>query len=481
MSVKFRIFAKTCDFCNKNLTNWDYRYKEKHYCRSCYEKYFISKKCIKCNKIKKIHKDSKSHICKFCEVANLPCSRCYKKDFSIGKILKNGVVCKSCAKYYSKLKCCSNCNKEKINVSNRKLKDGHIKMLCTSCYNKTLPICSSCSYRREAHSYDENKNAICKICYEQGFKECKTCNSLIPAGYGNICRNCNNLKTLNNKVNKLSKALSNYFKDSFISFSKWLLQKRDSNFASLKIQHYFKYFFMLDELALNLKRVPTYDEIISNFTVATTREYLLVTSFLDEQNIININFEAKEKQANLDMINKYLDNFQKGSKNKTIIEDYYKFLLEKLEQNKTTIRSIRLALTPAIKFLEYCENFKNNKPSTFLLEGYLWLYSGQKAAITGFINFLRNEKKIDVSLINIKPFKFKKTSTSKTILKQRLLDLMRLPKIPQNKEQLYYRTLIGYLHDIEVPTNLFISINNIKNNEHNNKYILINKYQIYIE
>ena len=58
---------------------------------------------------------------------------------------------------------------------------------------------------------------------------------------------------------------------------------------------------------------------------------------------------------------------------------------------------------------------------------------------------------------------------------------MRLPKITQNKEQLYYRTLIDYLHDIEVPTNLFISINNIKNNEHNNKYILINKYQIYIE
>ena len=51
MSIKFRVFAKNCNFCNSTLTNWDYRYKEKHYCRSCYEKYFIFLSKINLSKI----------------------------------------------------------------------------------------------------------------------------------------------------------------------------------------------------------------------------------------------------------------------------------------------------------------------------------------------------------------------------------------------------------------------------------------------
>ena len=181
------------------------------------------------------------------------------------------------------------------------------------------------------------------------------------------------------------------------------------------------------------------------------------------------------------MINRYLDRFSKGSKSRNLIKEYYKYLLEKLEQNKTTIRSIRLSLTPAVKFLEYCNNFKDKTPSNFILEGYLSLYCGQKATITGFINFLKNEKEIDISIQEINTLKFKSVKTSRAILKQRLLDLMRLPNIPKNKEQLYYKTLIGYLHNIEVPINIFIDKNEFKKNKNNNKYLLLNKQKIFIE
>ena len=83
--------------------------------------------------------------------------------------------------------------------------------------------------------------------------------------------------------------------------------------------------------------------------------------------------------------------------------------------------------------------------------------------------------------VNFKTFKFKKVITSKVILKQRLLDLMRLPSIPKSKEQLYYRTLIGYLHNIEVPINIFINKNDLKKDKNNNTYMLLNKQNIYIE
>ena len=69
-------------------------------------------------------------------------------------------------------------NKEKLNVSNRILDNNHKKLLCTSCYNKFLPICNSCGYRRKTYNCNKDNESICKICHEQGYKKCISCTSL---------------------------------------------------------------------------------------------------------------------------------------------------------------------------------------------------------------------------------------------------------------------------------------------------------------
>lgn len=478
--MAIKISNNFCNYCKNILTNWDYRYKEEHYCRICYEKLFILKTCLSCNKIKRIYRYSEKPLCKFCEVKDLNCSRCGKTDFKIGKILKNGVICNSCVKYYQEQKICSYCNQEKINVSNRTLTDGSKKLLCGNCYNKTLPICSSCGYRRVAYCYDKNNKTICKICSIEIKRKCISCDKLIPAGYGNICRECNSLKTLNKKTSNLSNSLSNYLNNSFIEFSIWLLERRGSEFTALNIQNYYGYFFLLDEICLEFKRLPTYEELISKLTVAKTRAYLLVTIFLNEMRIIKIDNKIKEEYANLDMIDKYLNTFKKGTRNHSLIEKYYLFLLQKLDKNQTTIRSIRLALTPAVKFLNYCENFKNSTPSNYILEGYLWCYGGQKATITGFINFLQKKENLNITINNSYSFDFIVSSTSKEILKERFLDMLRLPLIPKSKEQYFYKTAIGYLHNIEIPKNVYINKNRIKQDKNNNFYLVLNKHKFFI-
>ena len=77
------------------------------------------------------------------------------------------------------------------------------------------------------------------------------------------------------------------------SFAFWLSKRRGSPFASLNIQHYYGYFFILDEISLELKRVPSYEEIVSRLTIAKTREYLLVTIFLDEIKLIEIDVNMR--------------------------------------------------------------------------------------------------------------------------------------------------------------------------------------------
>lgn len=478
--MAIKISNNICNYCKNILTNWDYRYKEEHYCRICYEKLFILKTCLSCNKIKKIYRYSEKLLCKFCEVKDLPCNRCGKTSFKVGKILKNGVVCNSCIKYYQEQKICTSCNQKKINVSKRTLTDGSKKLLCGNCYNKTLPICSSCGYRRVAYNYDENNKTICKICSIEIKRKCISCDKSIPAGYGNICKECNSLKTLNKKTSNLSNSLSKYLNYIFIEFSNWLLIRRNNEFTALNIQHYYGYFFLLDEICLEFKRLPTYEEIVSKLTVAKTRAYLLVTIFLDEMRIIKIDNKIKEEYANLDMIDKYLNTFKIGSKNHSLIGKYYLFLLQKLDKNETTIRSIRLALTPTVKFLNYCENFKNSTPSYYILEGYLWCYGGQKAAITGFINFLQKEKKLNISIKNINSFNFIASSTSKEVLKERFLDMLKLPSILKSKEQYFYKTTIEYLHNIKIPKNVFINKNEIKKDKNDNLYLVLNKHKFFI-
>ena len=43
------------------------------------------------------------------------------------------------------------------------------------------------------------------------------------------------------------------------------------------------------------------------------------------------------------------------------------------------------------------------------------------------------------------------------------------------------KTLIGYLHNIEIPLNIFIDKNEFKKDKNNNKYLLLNKQKIFIE
>jgi hypothetical protein len=116
----------------------------------------------------------------------------------------------------------------------------------------------------------------------------------------------------------------------------------------------------------------------------------------------------------------------------------------------------------------------------YILEGYLWCYSGQKAAITGFINFLNDNYRLSISIRAVKPIVFQSAKTSKEQMKQRLINLLRLPKIPKNKEQYFFKTAIGYLHGIEVPNNVFINSKEIKMDKKHNPFITLQKHHIYL-
>ena len=460
-----------CDYCHEQLSDWDYRYKGKHYCKKCYNYLFHFKICSVCSKKRKIYYALKIPICKFCQVKDQPCIRCGKEQYVFGKIIEHDAVCNSCAKYFLEPKKCTSCEENKMNVAYRTLSNGDKTLLCETCYTKTLPICSACKYRRKAYTFSLDKKPICKICSIEGTRPCKQCGEVFPAGYGNICNSCTSKKTLLRKTNFIGASLSKYMSEIFIAFSNWLAARRGVIFTANHISSYHAYFFQLDNICNELQRLSDYKELVARVSIATTRANLLVTVFLDEKKFIVIDKTVKEEYSNLDMIERYLTSFKEGTCRHRLILKYYNSLDEKLKVGTTTIRSIRLSLTPAVKFLQYCENFNTEKPSLEILKSYLWYYPGQRASITGFINFLSKTFKYNFSVKDVEHSILQSPNTSKAQLKQRMIDILRSDK--DIKQRYLFKTVMGYLHGVDIPEHITIDLKDIKKDANKDYYIRI--------
>lgn len=449
-----------CDSCGKLLTNWDYRYRGKHYCRKCYDIDFRLQACTVCGRQRKISIELKTPVCKTCQVKDRPCIRCGKTEYANGKITAEGPVCNSCSKYFREPKKCMTCGIFSISVSNRNLADGIVKQICSSCYNKTLSICYRCGKQRKAHIYDENDRPICEICATEGERECVQCGKLFPAGKGRICRDCTYENTLRRKAQYGSRALSPYMSEQYVRFAEWLKQRRSVLFAAVHLNRYLFYFSKLDELSERLDRIPTYGEVVAELTVAMTRTNLLVTLFLDEEGIVSVDRKVQEEYANIDMITRYCERFEEGTWARKAIDGY----LQKLESKsaKTSNRSIRLSIGTAVNLLSYAECLGESKVNTNVLHGYLWKYPGQRSTITGFVNYLNRQHYVKLEMPEWKHPELSSPQKGRMQLKQLLIDLLRSPVQSGEYQNRLIRTAVAYLHGINVPENVCLGFEDMK-------------------
>jgi len=467
-----------CDRCHNLLTNWDYRYKGLHYCRPCYDSLFKLRICSVCSKNKMIFTKLQIPICKICQVKDAPCIRCGKKEYPFGKITKDGSVCLNCSKYFREYKKCTVCNTESYTVYQRTIKND-IQLICSTCYNKTLPICIRCHKQRKAFSFNEKHQPICKICTELDDKRCIKCDTLFPAGVGNICQACTYKNSLNKRAQFGLKSLSSYNAKLFYEFSYWLAQRRGFLFASTALKNYYPMFLAIDKYAQVLERYPSYKELLEKFTSSMLNKHSLVITFLNEKKILKIDLNIKEEYANRNKITKDLCTFPIGSYRSKILHAYYETLHYKYTQKKTTIRSIRLALTPAVKFLEYTTQTDEKTISNQSLNDYLWVYAGQKSAITGFISFLNKKYNLILEIPKEK-IKFKRPNKSKAQLKQAYIGALRNNENSQYAKHNLLVLSIEYLHDIAVHKNIILPLHGVKQKKDGDCYIRLGSKEFYL-
>ena len=247
--------------------------------------------------------------------------------------------------------------------------------------------------------------------------------------------------------------------EHFEAFANYLIKKRGAEFATHRILYFFAFFQKIDTLIGNSGRFPSFEQLVNHFSVAYTRKYLSAMQFFESIGLIKRSPEIQELYANFDMIDRYLETFQKGDSFYALVHNYYHALEAKHAAGKISVRTIRLSLTPAVKFLKYCQHLGASAPTQAILDGYMWCIPGQRNTLSGFIVFYAKTYRASIALPTGKDFTktiiLKSPNASKKRREQLFIAMVRTLKRDSDSHEYttekILRVTIEYFHDVKIP------------------------------
>lgn len=436
-----------CDSCGNKDVEIKRRYKDDTYCANCYRIWFIKKPCSQCGKINRLHKKEDFAVCKACRMSQ-PCNRCGGEAVKDGANTEYGRVCQTCYQGYFKTKKeCFECGEFKRNVS-RYSKLSHDHAVCTRCYQSHfMQSCSLCGRYRELVESEQGK--ICQKCNEFGEIPCETCHKPMPAGMGKRCGDCYWSQRLKHEAEINTYLLTDgVMRQAYISFTIWFEAELDSKTAALKHNNYIDFFVRCDEL---WGKIPSYQSLVQEFKPNGLREYLTALRWLIKTKQIIVDPKIKDQIAEEERIVNLLAKFD--GKAPHCISDYHNYLEQKLLLDKTSLKSVRLALQPAIDLCTQYVIEASNTPIQEQIDGYLLVKQGQRNALYGFVMFLN--KKCGSSLTCEKPSKDAVLKANRGEIERQMMTLYNHPKPLSDKDLLRWLQLgMMYFHGVKVDLTL---------------------------
>lgn len=432
-----------CDQCGRPMDKAHRRYREETYCTTCYYREFKLGICPKCgNKARLVRKDSHA-VCRKCEYAGKPCIRCGKQEYSIGKLTIYGPVCNACTVYFRDPKPCAYCGQLSKSLS-RLAWAGLDKPACLKCRRAHYSTCSSCHRHRHVEITTDGKR-LCKKCLEFGEIPCQFCNEPMPAGYGKECETCY-LKRRLQKSTDLNCAVfsENQVIHLYREFCLWLAEHVGLSKAVSTLDRHLEFFIQLESMGL---QSLSYQSLLQKYGANGLRRRMIPMRFLTEKYALSISEIDKQEDSEQRQIAVLLNRLKPSSCSRKLLNEYYNHLLFKLKSKLSSITSVRLALTPALALMQILENEGQSLPNQRHLNNYLKRTPGQRAAISGFVVFLREKHKIDWVLPK------KVTKSKAQIRKEAELQLVRLLQNPEPTKayrQTVLKSALFYFHGVTI-------------------------------
>lgn len=131
-----------CDECGRGSPKIHRLYKGHRYCASCYARVFKPRSCPRCNIIARPPKDDPSAQCRRCAL-DIPCLRCGKAKYAMGRITLYGQICNACSAYFREERACTKCG-QLSRLLSRSSRFGEEEQICPACQRVDHGICFLC-------------------------------------------------------------------------------------------------------------------------------------------------------------------------------------------------------------------------------------------------------------------------------------------------------------------------------------------------
>ena len=456
-----------CDGCGREVRKITRVYRGERFCSSCYKRIFLHKICPECGEPARLSKDYPAAICQKCENSK-PCIRCGQSGRPVGKVTNYGPVCNSCAKYFREEKECAACGRSSRYVATV-IRDGVESVVCIKCATTNQGTCQACHrYRRLFKS--QNGLLLCKTCLEQGEVECPECGNLMPAGSGKRCRDCYLKALLGRRIQINCEAFTTpEMAEHYRSFGKWLGISAGSHNAALSINGYLPFFMEIERLWGN---IPEYRHLLSYFGPEKLRGSLRAVRWMEDAGLIERDQKAKSQESERRQIDKLLERFEWESLPKAMLAGYYHKLQKKMESGKTSLRSVRLALKPAVELLDL-EHHKMGffPPTQKTLDRYLFKTPGQRTAVSGFVKYLNDCHGIDIKLPTVD--RQKQRDRQRIKLEQQLFNMMRHGLNGEREKRKWVNTALAFFHKVPKTVCMAIPESSLKWNDDGSCSVLL--------
>nr|AFH57220.1 hypothetical protein [Acinetobacter baumannii] len=269
---------------------------------------------------------------------------------------------------------------------------------------------------------------------------------MIAAGCADLCDDCYWHQNLWNKFDQNQKVFeSSDLKQQYENYIGWLEKKVGSHKAALYINKH-THFFIKTEIDWN-QSVPTPKQLLVRLRSSGLRKFELVMQWLEEVHDIRIDMDNKKSCSERDQMEKLVQRILQPSLAYDVVLEYKNKLEEKIKRGETSIRSARLAVKPAVALMLSMEGESAQLPNLEHVKAYLAEYSGQAAALTGFINFLNENYGASIDLFKIKKSDFLKTKQKKKLE----MELIALTQTDLNDSELilsWVRNGLRYFHQL---------------------------------
>ena len=432
-----------CHGCNQSVSSIKKRYKGKKYCSTCYARIFQKRLCPSCGDFARLPMDDEQAICNEC-IKKQPCIRCNQSNKPIGKLTEYGVVCNSCSVYFRPIKPCERCGTPSQKLTRISRFNDDLRV-CPKCSTRDYETCPSCQKYRLLES-DTSGKRMCKKCRDKPQKSCKACHCMIAAGCADLCDDCYWHKNLWNKFDQNQKAFeSSDLKKQYEDYTDWLEKKVCSHKAALYINKH-THFFLKTEIDWN-QSVPTSKQLLARLRSSGLRKFELVMQWLKEVHDIQIDIDNKKNCSERDQMEKIVQGILQPSLAYDVVLEYKNKLEEKIKRGDTSIRSARLAVKPAVALMVSMGEESAQLPNLEHVKAYLADYSGQAAALTGFINFLNENYSTSIDYLKLKKSDFLKTKR-KQKLEREIISLTQADLSKSEDLISWVRNGLRYFHQL---------------------------------